>query len=316
MLTVFFLLLYFREKMKNRQLHSDLKYMNDKLGKLTGAGNPKAEERLLLMTRDPELQLLLQGINDLLDSLQQSTSNYEKSERAMRRMLSNVSHDLKTPLTVIMGYAEILLRNMDLSEQERRRMTEQISNKAAEVNERILAFFDLSRLEADDVDLPPSVVDAGEVCRSRILSYFDLLAERNMAVDIHLPEEPVWVYVNEEALSRVLDNLLSNAVRYGGDGGYLGLSLTTTQGYLRIDVTDRGKGIARKDQGRVFERMYTMEDSRDRNVQGSGLGLAIAKKLTERMGGEISLTSNPGVSTCFSIQLPLSTYKENGLLKK
>ncbi|MCM3785361.1 HAMP domain-containing histidine kinase [Neobacillus mesonae] len=310
------LLLYLREHMKNKRIRDQLKYINKRLEELADSSKRAPQERLLLVTGSPQLQELLRGINDLLSSIHQSTSNYIKTERAMRKMLSNVSHDLKTPLTVIMGYAEVLLQKTDSPEKERQRMLTQIYNKTVEVNERIIAFFDLSRLEADDYDIPLSVVDACEVCRHSILTYFDLLAERAVEVDIRLPDDSVWMYANEEALSRVLDNLLSNAVRYGAAGGYLGLELSTTQGQLQIDVADRGRGIAKKDQSRVFERLYTMEDSRDRSIQGSGLGLAIAKKLTERMGGEISFTSIPDSYTCFTLKFPISKYKDRAQLKK
>ncbi|SFE22589.1 Signal transduction histidine kinase [Paenibacillus algorifonticola] len=310
------LLLYAREYRKNRLIRNHLKYINNRLGELAITSNNLTQERLLLMTSDSELRELLQGINVILDCVYQSTSNYVKTESAMRKMLSNVSHDLKTPLTVIMGYAEVLLRKTDLPSEERQRMLEQIFNKSVEVNERILAFFDLSKLEADDYDIPLSVVDACEVCQHRILSYFDLLAERGIEVDIRLPDEPVWVYANEEALSRVLDNLLSNAVRYGADGKYLGFSLVSVGGDIRIEVTDRGRGIAKMDQNRIFERMYTMDDSRNRNIQGSGLGLAIAKKLTEQIGGRISLESIQGSYTCFTVTLAELQYRNASYLKK
>ncbi|MDI4650021.1 sensor histidine kinase [Cohnella hashimotonis] len=303
------LALYVRERMKQRSDRAALAYINAKLGEFTDPAQPLTRQRLLVMTRDPELRELLRGINALLDRAMQSAAGHKRTERAMHLMLSNVSHDLKTPLTVIMGYAEMLSRQEGLAEDELRRMLGQVHKKTAEVHELINAFFDLSRLEADDYDIPLAVVDACEVCRRRVLDYFDLLAEQDYQVDIRLPDEPAWVYANEEALSRILDNLLSNAVRYGAAGRYLGLSLSRGDGCVRIEVKDRGRGIAGIDQARVFERMYTMEDSRNRHMQGSGLGLAIAKRLAERLGGRIELDSVPNVRTCFSLTLPASEYK-------
>ncbi|PZD97519.1 sensor histidine kinase [Paenibacillus sambharensis] len=311
-----FFILLIRERLRYRAARTDLAYINDKLQQFTNKSKPLTRERLLVVTGEPQLQELLQGINTLLDRAHQSASDYVRTEQAMRMMLSNVSHDLKTPLTVIMGYAEVLERNADMPPGERMRMLSQVHRKAAEVHERINAFFDLTRLEAGDYELPLSVVDACEVCRHRILAYFDLLTERKVEVEIDLPDEPVWIYANEEALARILDNLLSNAVRYGADGGYLGLALTADRGNIRIDVTDRGPGIARSDQIRIFERMYTTEDSRNRSLQGSGLGLAIVKKLTERLGGRISLDSLSNERTCFSVTFPVSDYKSLHQIKK
>jgi signal transduction histidine kinase len=310
-LTVGFFLLYLRERALRRVIRNDLAYINKKMEEFKDHNQPLTQESLLVVTGDPQLQELLRVVNALLDRARQSAADYTRMERAMRRMLSNVSHDLKTPLTVIMGYAEVLDRNSDLSEDERRRMLSQVYKKTIQVQELINAFFDLSKLESDDYDIPLSIVDVCEVCRQRILVYFDLLSERDIKVDLLLPEEPIWVYANEEALSRILDNLLSNAIRYGSDGGYLGLSLTPVKEEVRIDVIDRGRGIREADQTRIFERMYTVDDSRNRSIQGSGLGLAITKRLIERLGGRISLVSIPNQRTCFTVTLPKSEFSSS-----
>lgn len=310
-LTVGFFLLYLRERALRRVIRNDLAYINKKMEEFTDHNQPLTQESLLVVTGDPQLQELLRVVNALLDRARQSAADYARMERAMRRMLSNVSHDLKTPLTVIMGYAEVLDRNSDLSEDERRRMLSQVYKKTIQVQELINAFFDLSKLESDDYDIPLSIVDVCEVCRQRILVYFDLLSERDIKVDLRLPEDPIWVYANEEALSRILDNLLSNAIRYGSDGGYLGLSLTPVKEEVRIDVIDCGRGIREADQTRIFERMYTVDDSRNRSIQGSGLGLAITKRLIERLGGRISLVSIPNHRTCFTVTLPKSEFSSS-----
>ena len=310
------LFLYIRERMTNQSTRKELMYISNKLEQFMASNSSQIQERLLIVTGDHQLRELLQVINDLLDRSSQLAANYIRTDQAMRMMLANVSHDLKTPLTVIMGYAEMLTRNTDLPQDERQRMLDQVYSKTVEVHELINAFFDLSRLEADDFDLPLSVIDACEVCRHRILAYYDLLSDRDFKVDINLPEEAVLVYANEEALSRILDNLLSNAVRYGAEGRYLGLSLTPADGKIHIEVIDRGRGIPTADLIRVFERMYTMEDSRNRNMQGSGLGLAIAKRLTERFGGRINLESIPGIHTSFTVTLPASTNKNSQESKK
>lgn|GEM_PF-58126 len=303
------LFLYVRERMTNQSTRKELTYISNKLEQFMGSNNSHIQERLLIVTGDRQLRELLQAINALLEHSTQLAADYTRTDQAMRKMLANVSHDLKTPLTVIMGYAEMLTRNADLPQDERQRMLDQVYNKTVEVHELINAFFDLTRLEAEDFDLPLSVIDACEVCRHRILAYYDLLSDRDFQVDINLPEEAVLAYANEEALSRILDNLLSNAVRYGSDGNYLGLSLTQLEDQILIVVSDRGRGIPKADLIRVFERMYTMEDSRNRNMQGSGLGLAIAKRLTDRLGGRIDLESVPSLHTSFTITLPALTNK-------
>lgn len=303
-----FFLLYLRERTAKKAIQKDLAYINKKMKEFTDERRPLTQQKLLVVTGEPGLRELLYAINSLLDRARQSASDYAQTERAMRRMLSNVSHDLKTPLTVIMGYAEVLDSNVDLPRAEQQRMLTQVYKKTTLVQELIHAFFDLSKLEADDYNLPLSVVDASEVCRQGILVYFDLLSEKGIEVDIHLPEEPAWIYANEEALSRILDNLLSNAIRYGADGKYLGLTLKRVKDEYQIDVIDHGRGIEKVDQVKVFERMYTMDGARNRRIEGSGLGLTIAKRLTERLGGGISLVSIPTQRTCFTVTFPKSEF--------
>ena len=306
------LIFYIGERLRSRKLRSDLLYINRKLAELANPDSTLGPERLLVVTGEPELRDLLGRINLLIDRAAQSASDHASAEQAMRRMLANVSHDLKTPLTVVMGYAEMLDRSPGLSEEERRGMLGQVYRKTVEVHERINAFFDLSKLEANDYDLPLAPVDAAELCRRRILGYFDLLRDRGIEIGLHLPEEPVWIYANAEALERILDNLLSNAIRYGADGGWLELNLNASPESVRIEVIDRGRGIPASEQLRVFERMYTLDDSRNRGFQGSGLGLAIVKRLTERLGGTVSLESEPGIRTCFSLTFPASPYTPPG----
>ncbi|NGZ76461.1 sensor histidine kinase [Saccharibacillus alkalitolerans] len=304
--TLVLLGLYIGEKLRVRKMRRDLAYMNGKLAAFANPDYVPGPERLLVVTGESELRELLGSINRVIERAAQASASHARTEQAMRRMLANVSHDLKTPLTVVMGYAEVLDRSSDLSEEERRAMLGQVYRKTVEVHERINAFFDLSKLESDDYDLPLTMVDAAELCRQRILGYFDLLQDRGFRVDIDLPERPARIYANAEALDRILDNLLSNAIRYGSDGAYLGLHLTESEESVRIEVTDRGRGIPASEQLRVFERMYTLENSRNRGFQGSGLGLAIVKRLTERLGGSVTLASEPGVRTAFTLTFPSS----------
>ncbi len=119
-------------------------------------------------------------------------------------------------------------------------------------------------------------------------------------MEVDLPETPVYVQGNEEFVERILSNLLSNVTRYGADGKYLGLFLRMDDRQVFIDVTDKGKGIDAAFADHVFERLFTMEDSRNREIQGNGLGLTIAKELARKLGGDITLESSPHIKTTFT----------------
>ncbi|MCU6711727.1 HAMP domain-containing histidine kinase [Paenibacillus sp. J5C_2022] len=309
--SVVLLFLYGREWLRNRRLSRSVTYMTGKLDEIAKRGDGSGE-RLRLIASDKELRELLRAVNELQERARRSQSDYRKTEQAMRKMLANVSHDLKTPLTVVMGYAEMLHQQANLTDEERSRLLGKVHEKTLEVLTLMEQFFDLAKLEAEDSVLELKRLEVSELCRRSILAYYELLTSRGFTVDVGIPDEAAYVYGNEEALLRILDNLISNAVRYGADGSYIGLLVKLTGEEVRIEVTDRGRGIQESDLDRVFERLYTLDDSRNRNFQGSGLGLTITKRLAERMKGCIELASEPGVQTTFTVVIP----RMKGLLKK
>ncbi|MDO7904805.1 sensor histidine kinase [Paenibacillus sp. JX-17] len=287
--------------MRYRKRSRQLAYIHDKLNSIINTGT---NERLLIFDYDKQIGQLLRNINQLLDHSHRAGARYAKLEIEIRRMLSNISHDLKTPLTVVLGYSEILLHDRELTEHEREAMTSNIYDKAQEVLNLVRSFFDLAKLEAGDIEMVLSKVNVSELCRLKLLSFYDLLTSQGMKLEVAIPDVDMYVMAHTEALERVLDNLIMNAMKYGADGKLLGLTLEAlNSGKVAIQVWDKGKGIPEQEHHRVFERMYTLEDSRNRLYQGSGLGLTITKRLVERMGGTIGLNSIPNKRTEFTVVL-------------
>ncbi|WP_272039952.1 sensor histidine kinase [Paenibacillus sp. JJ-100] len=294
-------------KLRKRSAH--LTYIHEKVSNIL---EQDTFERLLVFDSDVEVSRLLNDMNRLLEHAHLVKADYINQEKEMRNMLSNISHDLKTPLTVVLGYSETLLQSASLTDAERRVMMEKIQDKAQEVQRLIHSFFDLARLESGDRELELTRVNISELSRVKMLSFYELLTKLGLQVELEIPEKDVYVRANEEALDRVLDNLITNAMKYGADGKVLGISILHRKGEpVTIQVWDRGKGIPEKEHSRVFERMYTLEDSRNRMYQGSGLGLTITKRLVERMGGRIDVHSVPHQRTVFSFSLE-EILHENG----
>ncbi|MEC0239358.1 sensor histidine kinase [Paenibacillus dokdonensis] len=277
-----------------------LSYMIDKL---TSIMDSSPQEQLLLFTEDREYRRLLNTINRLLSQNRQSIAGFARTENAMRRMLANISHDLKTPLTVVLGYIETLNRQPDLSSQERERLLNKVHMKAIEIVELINRFFDLAKLESGDKEIPLTRIHINEMARNSMLMFYDMIESEGLQAVIDIPDTPLYAWGNEEALSRALNNVLSNAVRYGALGKVIGLNVRSNDDRVLIEIWDKGKGIHEREQALIFERMYTLEDSRNKSFQGSGLGLTITKRLVELMGGEIRVTSKPHEQTVFTISL-------------
>ncbi len=268
----------------------------------------KTDEKLLLHTDNTDVKQLLIEINRLLEHNQKMMANYNKTEISMRKMLSNISHDLKTPLTVVLGYIEIMLNDSNRSNQKAEVLLEKIHDKTGEVLDLIKKFFDLAKLESGDKDIPLTRVNMNELCRKNILNFYEVLTLKGFDVGIELPEENLYALANEEELDRVFHNLISNAIQYGAAGKVLGLMLRSDEQSVYVDVWDKGKGISELHKDLVFERMYTLEDSRNKSFQGSGLGLTITKRLVEKMDGQILLTSKPYEKTTFTVKLKRITY--------
>ncbi|MBZ9688605.1 sensor histidine kinase [Clostridium estertheticum] len=288
-----------------RERNTNLGYIVNKLNKIVGE---KTNEKLLVVTEAKELRKLLIAINSLLDFSQKVFADYTKKEISMVKMLSNISHDLKTPLTVVLGYIETIKLDLDIESEEREILLSKVHNKTLEVIELINKFFDLAKLESGDKEIPITRVNLNEVCRKSILNFYENLTAKGYEVNIEIPETNIYVFANLEALERIMNNLISNAIKYGSDGKCIGLNLSYDDNFTYVEIWDKGKGIDETNFERVFERMYTLEDSRNKLYQGSGLGLTITKRLVEKLGGEIYLKSKPHDRTSFTFKLKRITY--------
>ncbi len=289
----------------NRGTQAKLREITNKLSDIL---EQDTDEQVMVFTDNKTLMDLCGQINLLLLDRQKIKADFRKQEIASKKMLSNISHDIKTPLTVILGYLEI----MRLSNYEDKTL-QKVESKAKQVMDLTDQFFTLAKLEAGDKNIEMVKINICELCRENVLGYYELLMQKNFVVDIVIPEQTIFVQGDRESIDRILCNLLTNAIRYGSDGKYIVLFLREEKDFVYIDVIDKGKGIEKQFAASVFERLYTMEDSRNRSIQGNGLGLTIARNLARQMGGDILLQSEPEVQTVFTVKLRkyLDCYKES-----
>lgn len=267
-------------------------------GELADILDTESGRQLMVFTDEAAIMKLSGQINRLILERERMKVNFKRQEMSSKKMLANISHDIKTPLTVISGYLEMMRREHPDDEA-----LAKVEAKARQVVELVNEFFTLAKLESGDLELEVGKVNVSELCREHVLGFYELLLEKEFEVEVVIPECDLFAWGDGQAFGRILDNLLSNVMRYGGDGSYLGVFLREKDGFVCVDVADKGKGIEKEFAASVFERLYTMEDSRNREIQGNGLGLTIAKNLAEQMGGALSLESEPGERTVFTVRL-------------
>ncbi|MCM1254066.1 MAG: sensor histidine kinase [Clostridium sp.] len=294
-----FIILY-QQFAYTKGIRAKIKKINEKLSDIV---ENDTDEKIMIFTDNKILMDLTGQINRLLQNRQKIKSDFRKQEISSKKMLSNISHDIKTPLTVILGYLEMMRLNHADDDT-----LQKVEAKAKQVMELINQFFTLAKLEAGDMNIEIGKINVSELCRESILSFYDILQGKDFVVDISIPEKDIFAQGENDAVTRILSNLISNAVRYGSDGKYIGLTLRESGNHVYIDVIDKGKGIGKEFAQSIFERLYTMEDSRNRKIQGNGLGLTIAKNLAVQLGGDIFLDSEPNVKTVFTLELQKFRY--------
>ncbi len=266
-------------------------------------GAADLSQRLPVRSERDELGQLAMTFNALLDRLETAFRDREEALAHQRRFVADASHELRTPLTSIMGYTRLLrdwgLTNPDASAEAVARMeTEAVRMQSLVEGLLILARGD----EAiggpwTETDLGQLVLDAVALMSVGDGRGFDL------GVDLRLPEAPVIVTVDREAIAQALAILLDNARKFSPDAGTIAVGLDLADGCAAITVADAGPGIAPEHRDRIFERFYRAEAAR--STPGAGLGLAIAKDIVERHGGTISVISEPGTGAAFTIRLSI-----------
>jgi two-component system phosphate regulon sensor histidine kinase PhoR len=228
----------------------------------------------------------------------------KRLERVRREFVANVSHELRTPLTAIKGYAETLLGG-GLDEKARAaEFVEVIARHADRLRDLIEDLLDLASIEQGEARLRIGPVTVADVVSQAEATLRPSAERRSQTLRAEVPAGLPAVLAHRDRLAQVLINLVDNAIKFTPDGGRILIGAAAADGRVVLSVSDTGIGIPPGELGRIFERFYRVDRSRDRKEGGTGLGLAIAKHLTQAMGGTIEAESAPGAGTTFRITLP------------
>lgn len=228
----------------------------------------------------------------------------EKDKKIRQEFFSNASHELKTPITSVRGYAELLCQDFVQDEGTRKDFLNRILVETEHMTSLIDDILMISRLESKDAEVTLSKVQMKRVLRDVIES----LMPQAAACEVEISGEcgDVYLQASVQQMRELIQNLMSNGIKYNHPGGHVWTKIHQEPEAIYIEVKDDGVGIAREDQERVFERFFRVDKGRSKKMGGTGLGLSIVKHIAAYYGGVVSLTSTPGQGSCFTVRIPLS----------
>ena len=268
----------------------------------------------LLEKRNIELETIVDKrtneVRKQKDILEEQAKKLLELDRLKSNFFANISHEFRTPLTLIMGQINNLL-DSSMNETERKKLKTALSN-SKQLQALINRLLELSKLESGEFKLKVSITDLNLFLR-KILSAFESLTDRqNIKLEFNRFKEDVNVYIDREKIEEVFNNLISNAIKFTSANGKISLHIYVEENqneFVKIIVADTGIGIKPEDVPKIFDRFYQVDSSETREYEGTGIGLAIVKEIIQLHKGTISVESSPGKGTEFCIRLPLGKQK-------
>lgn len=257
-----------------------------------------------------ELALLTENINQMAEEIMLNIERERRVEKQKNELITNVSHDLRTPLTSIMGYLRLLRDAKYEHVGQYKEYIEIAFSKSNQLQNLIDDLFEYTKLTNEEMTLEREKKCINGILNQLIEELVPQAEERGLLFVKKIPKEKVYASVDSEKMVRVFDNLLMNAIKHSKDEGEIGVSLQHEDDMIRISVTNQSEVFTKEELKNVFERFYKRDASRSRASEGSGLGLAIAKSIVELHGGEIGAEYEDGLVQ-FTILLPIEKRKED-----
>lgn len=256
--------------------------------------------RILARPGEPAAALVYE-INDIVQNYEGRLAALQTAQEANRQLMTSLSHDVRTPLTTLIGSLDAAHRGL-LTGQAREESLDAARRKAHELKDYVDALFDWFKLNSGEFSLQPRPVEAVELTRNFLADWVPLWEEQGMNYRLQIPEGPFRAALDPDAYRRILNNLLQNALTHSR-AQCTSVTLTARDGALEVQVADDGVGIPAEALPHIFERLYKGDASR--GSRGSGLGLSIARQLALCMGGSLTAANTPGKGAVFTLQFPL-----------
>lgn len=281
-----------------------VKYLSTLTDGLMLIANGDLNYRLPLSRKD-ELGNIAQNINNMAQQLQKQMARERQVEKSKMELISGISHDLRTPLTSIIGYLDLLKNDTFADEKEQKHYINNAFNKTQQLKKLLEDLFEYTRLTSGDSRLAPQEVDLNSLLEQMIIEFEPVAKEQGILVKRSLYSVPIAISIDIEKMVRAIDNLLMNALKFSVKPGEIEVKLSGKEDCVNLVIENLGKPITKEQEEQLFERFYKIEPSRnDKNMPfGSGLGLSITKNIVELHGGRIWLDHHEGRYK-FCIEIP------------
>jgi len=253
---------------------------------------------------EDEIASLTENINNMAEELMNNIEKERKLEKQKNELITNVSHDLRTPLTSIMGYLRLLRDSKYENQEQHDEYTRIAFAKSEQLKNLIEDLFEYTKLTNEQVVLEKQEVCMNELLEQLIEELVPQAEEHGLTFVKKFPEERAYASIDSEKMVRVFDNLLINAIKYSKDDGEIKVSLQRQRRDIQIVIANHSEEFTREELANLFERFYKKDQSRSRVTEGSGLGLAIAKSIVELQGGSIRAEYEEGIIR-FIVSLPI-----------
>lgn len=280
-----------------RRVKKQITEMTDALMDVkSGNGN-----RRILSVANELVAPLAYEINEIVVSYERRLSIVRQTEETNRQLMTSLSHDVRTPLTTLIGYLDAAHKGM-VTRKDRNDYIEIARRKAHDLKEYIDILFDWFKLNSNEFALEIQSVEAAELTRNILIDWIPIFEDKQIGYDIDIPEQPVRVKMDMDSYMRIINNLIQNVITHS-HADKIKIMLSKKENNMELLLADNGMGIEKEDLKHIFERLYKCD--KGRSEKGSGLGLSIVHQLVEKMGGNIAVESVPGEGTEFILFFPL-----------
>jgi signal transduction histidine kinase len=270
---------------------------------------PARQAAALPLKGPREVQTLTRTFNEM-------TARVQASQKSQRDFVANVSHELKTPLTSIQGFAQAILDGTADTPEARQQAARVIHDEAGRMHRMVLDLLDLARLDAGIADFQRAPVDIPTLLDSVVEKFTPQARKTGISFQVQAPALPPLIG-DGDRLAQVLTNLVDNAMKFTPGGSQIILSTLQVGNEIEVSVTDSGIGIPSAEIAHIFDRFHQADPARKGGEKhGAGLGLAIVKEIVQAHGGTISVRSAPGEGSTFTVMLPLNPPADKSVAKR